>query len=103
MGSIVSAAIQWWLESLRQANRLRFEERKEGYVGLLEAYHRVARENSPESRLNFGYWKLRCRLVASPDALALLHEFAETPSNRADRTIAEDKLLGAMRKDLGLM
>lgn len=102
VGSIVSAGVQWWLETHRQTQKLRFEERKECYVGVLEAYHRVARENSSESRLNFGYWELRSRLVASTETLKILDEFAETLPASGDRKAAEDKLLISMRNDLGV-
>ncbi|MEM7440652.1 MAG: hypothetical protein AAF393_13715 [Pseudomonadota bacterium] len=102
VGSVVSAAISWGLETYRQARHSRFQERKECYVGLLEAYHRVARENSSESRLNFGYWELRCRLVASKETLQFVHDFAETFPSGGDRKKAEDQLLDAMRRDLGV-
>lgn len=78
LGSVVSAGVQSWLDNRKDERRKRFSERRETYIGLLEAYHRVARENSPESRLNFGYWELRCRLVASEKVVFAIREFATT-------------------------
>jgi hypothetical protein len=99
-GSVVSVAVQSWLENERAKKQKLFIERRESFVGLLDAYHRVARENSPESRLNFGYWELRCRLVASDTVRKEIENFANTFPSGGDRKLAEELLLAAMRKDL---
>jgi hypothetical protein len=100
VGSIVSVGVQSWLDSRKETRRQRFSERREAYIGLLEAYHRVARENSPESRLNFGYWELRCRLVASESVSKTIEDFATTFPGGGDRKVAEETLLLVMRRDL---
>ena len=100
VGSIVSVGVQSWLDSRKEERRKRFAERREAHTGLLDAYHRVARENSPESRLNFGYWELRCKLVASEKVVLAIQDFARAFPGGGDRQLAEERLLGAMRADL---
>lgn len=102
VGSVVSAGVQSWLDSRKEERRKRFGERREAYTGLLDAYHRVARENSPESRLNFGYWELRCKLVASEKVVTAIQNFASAFPGGEDRKKAEELLLEVMRTDLDI-
>lgn len=102
VGSVVSAGVQSWLDSRKDEHRKRFAERREAYTGLLDAYHGVARENSPESRLNFGYWELRCKLVASEKVVRAIQDFASAFPGGEDRKKAEELLLEVMRTDLDI-
>lgn len=72
-------------------------------MGLLQAYHRVARENTPDARLEFGYWELRCRLVATRRTVEQINLFAEAFAKSGDRKVAEDTLLEQFRRDLGIV
>ena len=99
-GSVVSVAFQSWLENERTKKQRLFVERREAFVGLLDAYHRVARENTPEARLNFGYWVLRCRLVASQSVQSEIEKFSDAFPGGGDLKTAEERLLLSMRHDL---
>ena len=102
VGSIVSVGVQSWLDSRKEYQRKRFSERREAYAGLLDAYRQAAIENTPVSRKNFGYWELRCRLVASERVAIAIRAFATTEPSSSDRNIAQDELIAAMRTDLAL-
>lgn len=100
VGSIVSVGVQSWLDSRKEFQRKRFSERREAYTGLLDAYRQAATDNTPESRLNFGYWELRCRLVASDRVALAIRTFATTEPSGNDRNTSQDELISAMRTDL---
>jgi hypothetical protein len=102
VGSIVSVGVQSWLDSRKEYQRKRFSERREAYAGLLDAYRQAAIENTPDSRTNFGYWELRCRLVASERVARAIRAFATTEPAGSDRNTTQDELINAMRNDLEL-
>jgi hypothetical protein len=102
VGSIVSVGVQSWLDSRKENQRRRSSEKREAYVGLLDAYRKAAIENTPDSRKNFGYWELRCRLVASDRVANAIRVFATTEPAGSDRNKTQDELILAMRNDLDL-
>ncbi|UWR48174.1 hypothetical protein [Phaeobacter inhibens] len=101
MGSVVTAFVQNWL-SLRTQTKIRvFQERKEAYIGLLEAW--LKQENSKYCEASFfdvGHWVLRAELVASPSVFSLLKKWQETDPGSPDRIQATNDLKTAMRHDL---
>ena len=64
LGSIITVIMQFWLQSRAKISERSFSERKEVYVGLLEAYHEAAVNPSEKMSKNFAYWQMRCDLVA---------------------------------------
>lgn len=64
LGSLATVIPQWFLARAVDRRSLRFEERKEAYVGLLQAMHRSEIEKSDDAALRVGHWCARCELVA---------------------------------------
>jgi hypothetical protein len=102
MGAIVTALVQAWLLKKAELLKRNFQEKKECYVGLLEAYHRAAIENTNEAAKNFGYWQMRCDLVAPQEVRKAIQEIINTNENKEARNVAHENLKRALRKDLGV-
>ncbi len=102
LGSIFTSLVQSWLSSKRALKQRSFDERKEAYVGLLEAYHRAAVEGSDESSKNFAYWQMRCEIVAPENVRQAIQEIIDSNIDRKGRSRAHENLKTSMRRDLGI-
>lgn len=103
LGSVITALIQSYLAG-RASNAARnFQEKKEAYVGLLQAFHRAGVEGTEEAAKEFAYWQMRCELVASKEVRDAIVEVIKTNDDRPKRNIAVDKLQDALRADLGVL
>lgn len=101
LGSVVSAGVQYWLENQRQSRNLAFHQRKEAYLGLLEAWVRQENSGHDEKSLrDVGHWLLRCQLVASPRVHELLEAWENSEHGSVDRISVTRNLKKGMRKDL---
>ncbi len=101
LGSLLTTLAQSWLSNRTQMNHRSFEERKQAYIGLLEAYHRAAVEGTPKAAKNFAYWQMRCDLVAPNNVRKAIEEIISTNDDIDARHIAHDQLKKALRSDLG--
>jgi len=102
LGAIVAALIQAWLHHKSYISKQNFQEKKEAFVGLLEAYHRAAVENTDEAAKNFAYWQMRCELVSSENVRDVIQKIVDTNNNKKERFIAHEELKHVLRKDLGI-
>ncbi|MGB0920245.1 MAG: hypothetical protein ACPG1C_02875 [Alphaproteobacteria bacterium] len=69
IGSVLTVLVQSWLVDKEKRELRSFSERKEAYVGLLQAYHRAAVEGGDEAAKEFAHWQMRCELVAPPSVI----------------------------------
>ncbi|WP_417492831.1 hypothetical protein [Maricaulis sp.] len=102
LGSVVSALVQTYLSRRSKVHDRNFEERKQAYIGLLQAYHRAAVENSPDAGKEFAYWQMRCELVSPASVRQAIEAIVETNDSREERIVAHDRLKAALREDLGV-
>jgi hypothetical protein len=102
LGAIVTAIVQAWLSNRAEIWRRNFQEKKECYVGLLEAYRQAAVESTHETSTNFGYWQIRCELVAPSDVTSAIKEMIDSSAYSLERGVALERLQKAMRRDLGI-
>ena len=100
LGSVLTTLVQSWLSN--RANRFNrmFDERKEAFIGLLEAYHKAAVEPSDLNSKNFAYWQMRCELVASNNVKIKIQDVVNTNNDQQARYVAHDAMKEAMRNDL---
>lgn len=77
-----------------------YGEKRDAYIGLLNALHVAAISPSNESSKNYALWQTKCSLFGSKDVIEAAQMIVETNDNRKRRDIAFDSLLNAMRKDL---
>lgn len=102
LGSIVTALVQSWLAQRSNEDDRAFREKQAAYVGLLEAYHRAAVEQSDEAGKAFAYWQMRCELVGPPAVRNAISQIVGTNDDRPGREAADRDLREAMRADLGI-
>jgi len=102
LGSIVTALVQSWLQRKSKIDDRNFEERKQAYVGLLEAYHKAAVEPSDANSKNFAYWQMRCDLVAPKSVRSAIEKIVSTNDNVEGRFLAHEQLKSALRSDLSV-
>jgi hypothetical protein len=102
LGSIITAVVQYWLANRSKGAERKFQEKQAAYVGLLEAYHRAAVEGTDEASKLFGYWQMRCELVASKAVRDAITRVVDTNDDRPARQKADADMKIAMRADLGV-
>ncbi|OUS04493.1 hypothetical protein A9Q96_16285 [Rhodobacterales bacterium 52_120_T64] len=79
-----------------------FEERKAAFIGLLEAYHRAAIEDTDEAGKNFALWQMRCEIVAPMSVREAIAKIIDTNDDRSRRATAHERLKEVMREDLNV-
>jgi hypothetical protein len=107
IGSLLTTLLQAWFSHRSSLSTRNFQEKKEAYVGFLEALHRSDVERTRESSMHAGHWRNRCDLVASEKVRDVMQEIFETnPDARGephpDRPRVIEELRQAMRKDLAV-
>lgn len=106
LGAIVTALIQAWLSHRAYVGQRNFQEKKESYVGFLDALHQSEVERTEAASLRVGHWQNRIELVGSKEVVAACHAIRDTNPTQAgahpDRPAALHRLKEAMRSDLGV-
>lgn len=106
IGGIIVALLQGWIASRTAMSNRSFQERKEAYIGFLEAMHQAEIKRTREASMIAGYWQNRCALVAPEKVRLCIREVEAT--NPIDgmphpqRDGAMERLREAMRRDLGI-
>lgn len=107
IGSLLTTLLQAWFAHRSGLATRNFQEKKEAYVGFLEALHRSDVERTRETSMHAGHWKNRCDLVASASVRDAIEKiFVTNPDEHGnmhpDRPNVIEELRQAMRKDLGV-
>ena len=100
LGSIVSVIVQSWLAQRADTAKRMFQEKKECYVGLLEARNRCRMAPTMQSTQDLELWRLRCELVAPNTIREVLGKTSE--QNEAIQIAAYEELKRLFREDLGV-
>lgn len=100
LGSILTAVVQYFFSEKSKRKTLLFQEKKEAFVGLLEAYHAAAVEPSEKASKNFAYWQIRCELICSRESKAAIEEIVNSNDNPEWRMTAHKRLKECLSKDL---
>jgi len=103
----VTSLLQAWLSKKAAFGERRFREKKEAYVGYLNAMHRSEIEGTSEAAKYVGHWQNVCDLVASaPVRSHIAQMLATNPLNdgspHPERPKAMADLKAAMRADLDI-
>ncbi|MEQ1931814.1 MAG: hypothetical protein ABL957_14955 [Parvularculaceae bacterium] len=100
LGSILTVALQSWLESRGRKRERSFNEKKEAYVGLLDALRKVNIDATLANRKECGYWLARMRLIAPLPLVSAADAFASLSDGKTDAKSEFDALVQGMRSDL---
>lgn len=102
LGSVITMIIKHSLEQKSKLKEVWLLDYKQACDGLLDAYREVALSNSDKAKKQFTFYELKMKLYASNNVVKAIEEFKESAPNSMERKKAEDKMLYAMRNDLGL-
>jgi carotenoid cleavage dioxygenase-like enzyme len=106
LGALVTAFVQAWLSQRADNAKRNFQEKKEAYIGFLDAMHDSEIKRCEKSAIHVGHWHNRVELVGSKSVIQACIRIRETnPTNEGvhpDRPQAMRELKEAMRKDLGV-
>jgi hypothetical protein len=105
LGAVIGTVIQSVWASKTAKEQRTYQEKKEAYVGFLNAIHRSEIEKTHEAALYAGHWQFICEIVGNQSVRDCLKRYEE--SNPIDgkahperREVMED-LKEAMRQELG--
>lgn len=100
IGSLLKSVVDHVIARRMATDDRLYREKREAYLGLLDALHRAAVAPSNESSKNFAVWQTRCRLFGSPDVAHYSQEMVETNENQVEREQVFQSLIEAMKTDL---
>jgi len=102
IGAVVAVLVQSILNIYVNKVERSFLERKEAYIGLLQAYHEAAVRPCPMNSKNFAYWQMRCELVANKKVIMAIQSIIDTNEDINGRQMAHKNLKKALRDDLNI-
>lgn len=78
-----------------------YQEKREAYLGLLNALHKAAIHPSDENSKDYALWQTRCQLFGAEDVARFAQALVDTNDGpRSERESAFAGLVQAMRDDL---
>src|SRR5690348_12895249 len=78
VGSLLTTLVQGWLNYKSQIATRNFEEKKEAYIGFLNAIYKSEIEQTDEASLHAGHWINICEIIGSKNIQELLKRYKET-------------------------
>lgn len=91
---------EWRTRSAKRTDR-HYEEKRNAYLGLLDALHKAAVQPSNAASKEFALWQTRCNLFGSEEVSRYVQKIIDTNDGpRSERNEAFDGLLKAMKADL---
>ncbi len=98
---LLLASMAWYLmTSQRLANGL-YQEKREAYLGLLDALRNAKSESSDADVKAWAHWQTRCILFGSPEVTRYAQEVADSfDKPAAEYNTGVANLIRAMRADL---
>ena len=101
LGSILTVIVQYYVSNRSAVKHRKYDERKEAYIGLLEAWVRQESADFSQATMkDVGHWILRSQLVASEGVYTLLSDWMEAEPGSKVRIDVTNRLKSAMRDDL---
>ena len=101
LGSLISVLVQIFFSGRAERARLIFTERKEAYIGLLEAWRDQEIEGvNQANRLSVGHWSLRAQLVASSQLKSEIERWVNSEPGSPEKNEATKTVKAYMRRDL---
>jgi hypothetical protein len=105
LGAIFTTILQSWFNVYVLNKTRSFQEKKDAYIGLLNAFYRLTiPEHAETAAKEFALWQMRCELVSPPRVRKAIQQVIDTDSDRfgATRHQAVEELKDSMQSDLGI-
>ena len=101
IGAIFKTVIDAFLSSKKDKASLQYKEKREAYLGLLDALHKAAIAPSDENSKAFALWQTRVSIFGSLDASQAVQGIIDTNDGpRDERNKHYSNLLKAIKEDL---
>ncbi len=100
IGALLKGIVDHLLNKRAQTHSRLYNEKREAYLGLLQALHNAAVRPSDENAKTYALWQARCRLFGSERVYKAAQMMIDTNDDREGRHRADKELLDAMRDDL---
>lgn len=101
LGSLLKSVADHFMARRASANDRWYQEKREAFLGLLNALHEAAVHPSDEHTKNYALWQTRCELFGSVDVVKFAQRIVDTnDSPREERNEAFRNLIDAVRRDL---
>jgi hypothetical protein len=102
LGGIFQSALTHWLGRKKDKAERVFEEKKEAYIGLIEALYAATIEPNGKSAKDYGHWHIRTQLVGSPGVIEFSETLRDSKPHSPERKNAMENLFQEMRNDLNI-
>lgn len=101
IGSLLTSVTTNFLAKRTALNDRLYQEKREAYIGLLNALHNAAVHPSDENSKTYALWQTRCDLFGSDAVSKYAQKMVDTNEGpKRERSEAFDGLIRAMRDDL---
>ena len=101
IGSLLTALVNHIIARRAVTSDRLYAEKREAYLGLLNALHQAAVHPSNENSKQYALWRTRCDLFGSTAVVEQAQEMVETNDGpRENRHAAFRSLVDAMKADL---
>jgi hypothetical protein len=101
IGSLITSLTTNFLARRTSLNNRLYQEKREGYIGLLNALHNAGARPSDENSKAYALWQTRCNLFGSTAVSKYAQRMVDTNEGpRSDRDNAFEGLVQGMRVDL---
>lgn len=101
IGAILKSWIDFYLNKKSNGQKLKYEEMKEAYLGLLNSLHLAAVEPSEKASKDFAFWQTKVQLFGSNEVSIAVQGIIDTNEGpRQKRNEYFNDLIAAMKKDL---
>ena len=100
IGGVINAIILHFLNEKRTKDEKLYKEKRDAYIGLLDAIHTAAVTPSDAASKNYALWQTKCNIFGSQRVSDNAKLFAETIPGSPKRHEAFDKLITAIRDDM---
>lgn len=100
IGSLINSYAKNAIEEKRSKRERLYQEKRDAYIGLLEAIHTAAVEPSERASKTYALWQTRCLIFGTPKVADFAALFAEGVPGTKERNEVFDMLLLEIRKDI---
>lgn len=101
IGSVITSIITNYLTRRSAANDRWFQEKRDAYIGLLNALHDAAVHPSDASSKAYALWQTKCTIFGSDAASKYAQRIVDTNDGpKEERERAFEYLIKAIRADL---